>query len=157
MTRGGKTQRARPACVLLVLAALVLPACTPSQDSSPPAPTSPPTGSPPPLTLRIPVGKEAPSRIYEAPGQREPQQPRFLVGPGQRFQVRIDNRDRYVHTFILAEADLDLVARQSKTVTVRNVRAPTTPGTYRFYCRYVPATMNGQLVVAADSRTDPPS
>jgi hypothetical protein len=107
------------------------------------------TGPAPPaaLTLLVASSGRSPRRVYQVPGQPGTQ-PGFLVRPGQRLRVRVDNRDAFVHRLTLPQAGLDLDAWPRRTATSREVRAPTTPGIYPFLCPFARATMNGRLVVS---------
>jgi heme/copper-type cytochrome/quinol oxidase subunit 2 len=139
-----RPRRARPV-VVAVLAALALAACSDGDDPSPP-PRSMPPAQPAALRLLVTSDDRSPSRVYEAPGQIGTQ-PRFVARPGQGLWVRVDNQDAYLHSFALPQASVDLNARPHAISTSRQVRAPTTPGVYRFFCRFAQGTMNGELVV----------
>jgi heme/copper-type cytochrome/quinol oxidase subunit 2 len=139
-----RPQSAAP--VVALLAVLALAGCG-DDDPSPPPP-SPPPAQPAALTLQVTGDDQPPSRVYEAPGQQPGTQPRFFVRPGQRLRIRVDNQDAYVHSLTLPQAGLDLNAWPREISTSRQVRAPTTPGVYTFFCRYAHGTMNVQLVIS---------
>ena len=131
--------------------------------------TAPTTTIPPPTTkaavaprprrtLRLitrNLGTEAnPDRVYLAPGQiggeqaLEGRHPSFAVRPGERVRVRVDNQDRYIHSFTFAKARVNLDVWEGTTESV-TFEAPSTPGRYQFYCRYRRIGMSGTLVVRA--------
>jgi plastocyanin len=132
-------------------------------DSTTPTVTSPPTttraaAAPRPRTLRLVtrnLGSEAaPNRVYLAPGQIGVEEalggrhPSFVVRPGEALRVRVDNQDRYIHSFTFAKARANLDIWEGTTDSV-TFKAPTSPGRYQFYCRYRRIGMSGTLVVRA--------
>ena len=94
-----------------------------------------------------------PNRVYLVPGQVDPGQarhgvrPSFVVRPGEALRMRVDNQDQYVHSFTFAKSRVNLDAWEDEVSTTATFRAPTTPGTYQFYCRYRKVGMSGTLVV----------
>jgi Cupredoxin-like domain len=120
-----------------------------------PAPT---TTAPPPrprvltLVTRNLRTEADPNRVYLVPGQvtaaqaQAGRRPRFAARPGEALRVRVDNQDRYIHSFTFAKARVNLDAWEG-TVSAATFRAPKTPGTYQFYCRYRKVGMSGTLVV----------
>ncbi len=93
-----------------------------------------------------------PNRVYLAPGQvnaaqaRYGKRPAFVVRPGEALRIRVDNQDRYIHSFTFAKVRVNLDAWEG-TVSVATFKAPSTAGTYEFYCRYRKVGMSGTLVV----------
>jgi plastocyanin len=91
--------------------------------------------------------------VYLVPGQVDPGQarhgvrPSFVVRPGEALRMRVDNQDQYVHSFTFAKSRVNLDAWEDEVSTTATFRAPTTPGTYQFYCRYRKVGMSGTLVV----------
>jgi plastocyanin len=131
--------------VVALLAVLALPGCG-DGDPSPPPPPPPPTQLAA-LTL-VTGGDRSPSRVYEAPGQQPGTRPRFVVRPGQRLRVRVDNKDAYVHSFMFPQAGVDLVAWPREASTTKEFRAPMRPGAYTFFCRWGNSRgMSGELIV----------
>lgn len=137
----------------------------PGQGAVTPAPRPTPTSAPPPPTTTAPrrprvltlitrnVRSEAnPNRVYLAPGQvtatqaRQGKQPQFVVRPGEALRVRVDNQDRYIHSFTFARARVNLDAWEG-AVSAARFKAPSKPGVYEFYCRYRRVGMAGTLVV----------
>jgi hypothetical protein len=122
-----------------------------------PAP-APATTAPPPrprvltLVTRNIRTEADPNRVYLVPGQvtaaqaQAGKRPRFTARPGEALRVRVDNRDRYIHSFTFAKARVNLDAWEG-TVSAATFRAPKTAGTYQFYCRYRKVGMSGTLVV----------
>jgi plastocyanin len=120
-----------------------------------PAPT---TTAPPPrprvltLVTRNLQTEADPNRVFLAPGQVNATQalagkhPVFVVRRGERLRVRVDNQDRYIHSFTFAKARVNLDAWEG-TVSAVTFTAPRTAGTYQFYCRYRKVGMSGALVV----------
>jgi hypothetical protein len=143
MTAAGRT-------IVALAVVLVTVACS-GDDPSGQGPVQPQgaTEPAPPaaLTLLVASRGRPPRRVYQVPGQPGTQ-PGFLVRPGQRLRVRVDNQDAFVHRFTLPQAGLDLAAWPGTTATSTEVRAPTTPGIYPFFCPFAQATMNGRLVVS---------
>jgi Cupredoxin-like domain len=94
-----------------------------------------------------------PNRVYLVPGKLTPGQashgarPSFVVRPGEALRMRVDNQDQYVHSFTFAKSRVNLDAWEGEVSTTATFRAPTTPGTYQFYCRYRKVGMSGTLVV----------
>jgi plastocyanin len=125
--------------------------------TAPPA-TTRPAAAPRPRTLRLVtrnLGTEAaPNRVYLAPGQLGAQEalggrhPSFVVRPGETVRVRVDNQDRYIHSFTFAKARVNLDVWEGTTGSA-TFKAPTSPGSYQFYCRYRRIGMSGTLVVRA--------
>jgi cupredoxin-like protein len=125
--------------------------------TAPPAPT---TTAPPPrprllrLVTRNIQTESDPNRVYLAPGQvtaeqaRRGARPRFVVRAGQPLKVRVDNEDLYIHSFTFAKARVNLDIWEG-TADSATFDAPSTPGTYQFYCRYRKIGMSGTLVVRA--------
>lgn len=83
---------------------------------------------------------------YLAPGQAGTQ-PRFVVRPGERLRMRVDNKDAYKHSFTFAPSRVDLDAREHTVSVTGPFRAPTNPGTYSFYCKYRYTGMDGRIIV----------
>jgi plastocyanin len=127
----------------------------PARTTAPPPPTTTAPRRPRVLTLVARnVRTEAnPNRVYLAPGQvtatqaRHGKQPEFVVRPGEALRVRVDNQDRYIHSFTFAKARVNLDAWEG-TVSAATFKAPSRPGVYQFYCRYRKVGMAGTLVVA---------
>jgi hypothetical protein len=148
---------------IVVLAVLVVTvACSGDDPSGQPSlqPQRATAPAPPAvLTLLVASRGPSPSRVFQVPGQPGTR-PGFLVRPGQPLRVRVDNRDGYVHRLTLPQVGMDLVAWPRRTATSGEVRAPTTPGIYPFFCPFAEATMNGQLVVSGrpsgSSKRQPP-
>jgi plastocyanin len=121
---------------------------------APPATTTAPPPKPRVLTLvaRNIRSEADPNRVYLVPGQVTAAQaaaggrPRFVVRAGEALRVRVDNQDRYIHSFTFAKARVNLDAWEG-TVSAATFRAPKTAGTYQFYCRYRKVGMSGTLVV----------
>jgi plastocyanin len=123
-----------------------------------PAPAAPATTAPPPrprvltLVTRNIRSEADPNRVYLVPGQVTAAQaqagklPRFTARPGEALRVRVDNQDRYIHSFTFTKARVNLDAWEG-TVSAATFRAPKTAGTYQFYCRYRKVGMSGTLVV----------
>jgi plastocyanin len=92
--------------------------------------------------------------VYLAPGQLGAQEalggrhPSFVVRPGETVRVRVDNQDRYIHSFTFAKARVNLDVWEGTTGSA-TFKAPTSPGSYQFYCRYRRIGMSGTLVVRA--------
>lgn len=107
-------------------------------------PASPTTTMPPPrprvLTL---ITKDL---AYLAPGQAGTQ-PRFVVRPGERLRMRVDNKDAYKHSFTFAPSKVDLDAGEHTVSVTGPFRAPTKAGTYSFYCKYRYTGMDGRIIV----------
>jgi hypothetical protein len=83
---------------------------------------------------------------YLAPGQAGTQ-PRFVVRPGERLRMRVDNKDAYQHSFTFAPSRVDLDAGEHTVSVTGPFRAPTNPGTYTFYCKYRYTGMDGRIIV----------
>ena len=83
---------------------------------------------------------------YLAPGQAGTQ-PRFVVRPGERLRMRVDNKDAYKHSFTFAPSKVDLDAGEHTVSVTGPFRAPTSPGTYTFYCKYRYTGMDGRIIV----------
>jgi hypothetical protein len=83
---------------------------------------------------------------YLAPGQAGTQ-PRFVVRPGERLRMRVDNKDAYKHSFTFAPSKVDLDAGEHKVSVTGPFRAPASPGTYSFYCKYRYTGMDGRILV----------
>jgi hypothetical protein len=83
---------------------------------------------------------------YLAPGQAGTQ-PRFVVRPGERLRMRVDNKDAYKHSFTFAPSKVDLDAGEHTVSVTGPFRAPTNPGTYTFYCKYRYTGMDGRIIV----------
>jgi hypothetical protein len=107
-------------------------------------PASAPTTMPPPrprvLTL---ITKDL---AYLAPGQAGTH-PSFVVRPGERLRMRVDNEDAYKHSFTFAPSKVDLDAGEHTASVTGPFRAPTNPGTYSFYCKYRYTGMDGRIIV----------
>lgn len=107
-------------------------------------PASPTTTMPPPrprvLTL---ITKDL---AYLAPGQAGTQ-PSFVVRPGERLRMLVDNKDAYKHSFTFAPSKVDLDAGEHTVSVTGPFRAPTNPGTYSFYCKYRYTGMDGRIIV----------
>jgi plastocyanin len=124
--------------------------------TTPPAPTTTAAAAPRPRVLRLitrNIQTEAnPNRVFLAPGKVDAEQarhgrrPQFVVRPGESLQVRVDNQDRYVHSFTFAKARVNLDIFEGTADSVR-FDAPAAAGTYQFYCRYRKVGMSGTLVV----------
>jgi hypothetical protein len=126
-----------------------------------PAPAKPARAAPPapakPRVLKLitrNIQSEAdPNRVYLVPGRVSPSQarhglrPSFVVRPGEALRMRVDNQDQYVHSFTFAKSRVNLDAWEGEVSTSATFKAPTTPGTYQFYCRYRKVGMSGTLVV----------
>ena len=82
---------------------------------------------------------------YLAPGQAGTQ-PRFVVRPGERLRMRVDNKDAYQHSFTFAPSKVDLDAGEHTVSVTGPFRAPTNPGTYSFYCKYRYTGMDGRII-----------
>ena len=65
---------------------------------------------------------------YLAPGQAGTQ-PSFVVRPGERLRMRVDNKDAYKHSFTFAPSKVDLDAGEHTVSVTGPFRAPTNPGT----------------------------
>jgi hypothetical protein len=117
-----------------------------------PATTTPPRPRVLTLVTRNIRTEADPNRVYLVPGQVTAAQaaagkrPRFVVRPGEALRVRVDNQDRYIHSFTFATARVNLDAWEG-TVSAATFRAPKAAGTYQFYCRYRKVGMSGILVV----------
>jgi len=121
----------------------------------PPAPT---TTKPPPrprvltLVTRNIRTETDPNRVYLAPGQvnvsqaRYGKRPAFVVRPGEALRIRVDNQDRFIHSFTFAKARVNLDAWEG-AVSTATFNAPRAAGIYEFYCRYRKVGMSGTLVV----------
>jgi plastocyanin len=119
---------------------------------------APTTTAPPPkprvltLVTRNIRTEADPNRVYLVSGQVTAAQaaagrrPRFVARPGEALRVRVDNQDRYIHSFTFAKARVNLDAWEG-TVSAATFRAPKTAGTYQFYCRYRKVGMSGTLLV----------
>jgi hypothetical protein len=83
---------------------------------------------------------------YLAPGQAGTQ-PRFVVRPGERLRMRVDNKDAYRHSFTFAPSKVDLDAGEHTVSVTGPFRAPTKAGTYSFYCKYRYTGMDGRIIV----------
>jgi hypothetical protein len=83
---------------------------------------------------------------YLAPGQAGTQ-PSFVVRPGERLRMRVDNKDPYKHSFTFAPSKVDLDAGEHTVSVTGPFRAPTNPGTYSFYCKYRYTGMDGRVIV----------
>jgi hypothetical protein len=83
---------------------------------------------------------------YLAPGQAGTQ-PSFVVRPGERLRMRVDNKDAYKHSFTFAPSKVDLDAGEHTVSVTGPFRAPTNPGTYSFYCKYRYTGMDGRIIV----------
>ena len=83
---------------------------------------------------------------YLAPG-RAGTQPSFVVRPGERLRMRVDNKDAYKHSFTFAPSKVDLDAGEHAVSVTGPFRAPTNPGTYSFYCKYRYTGMDGRIIV----------
>jgi hypothetical protein len=109
-----------------------------------PTPASATTTMPPPqprvLTL---ITKDL---AYLASGQADTQ-PSFVVRPGERLRMRVDNKDAYKHSFTFAPSKVDLDAGEHTVSVTGPFRAPTNPGTYSFYCKYRYTGMDGRIIV----------
>jgi hypothetical protein len=131
----------------------VIAAATPTT-KPPPAPAT--TAAPLPRVLSLitrNIGTEQnPDRVYLQHGAvdiadaRQGRRPQFVVRRGQLLKMRVDNQDRFIHSFTFAKARVNLDAWEG-TVSSATFKAPTTPGTYQFYCRYRKLGMSGTLVV----------
>jgi len=126
-----------------------------------PAPTTTTPPRPRVLTLITRnIRTEAdPNRVYLVPGQvtaalaHDGKRPQFVARPGEALRVRVDNQDRYIHSFTFAKARVNLDAWEG-TVSAATFRAPSTAGTYQFYCRYRKVGMSGTLVVRGSPAGD---
>ena len=131
----------------------VITAATPT--SAPPKATAT-TAAPLPRVLSLitrNIGTEQnPDRVYLQQGAvdvtqaRQGRHPQFVVRRGELIRMRVDNQDRFIHSFTFAKAKVNLDAWEGTTSSA-TFRAPTTPGTYQFYCRYRKLGMSGTLVV----------
>ena len=83
---------------------------------------------------------------YLAPGQAGTR-PRFVVRPGEGLRMRVDNKDAYQHSFTFAPSKVDLDAGEHTVSVTGPFRAPTSPGTYSFYCKYRYTGMDGRIIV----------
>ena len=83
---------------------------------------------------------------YLSPGQAGTQ-PSFVVRPGERLRMRVDNKDAYKHSFTFAPSKVDLDAGEHTVSVTGPFRAPTNPGTYSFYCKYRYTGMDGRIIV----------
>jgi hypothetical protein len=130
-----------------------------SAASSAPSSTAPSTTTPAHPRVLALVTKnlgteENPDRVYLAQGQKGIH-PVFIVRPGELIQVRIDNRDTVLHTWTFPEERRNLEAYEDPQLqqplteisTTKPFLAPTSPGRYRFYCRYRKPGMFGWMVV----------
>jgi plastocyanin len=149
---------AQPALPVLVPYGGADDATTPTV-TVPPETTRPAAApAPRPRTLRLVtrnLGSEAaPNRVYLAPGQLGAEaalagrHPSFVVRPGERLRVQVDNQDRYIHSFTFAKARVNLDVWEGTTGSA-TFKAPASPGRYQFYCRYRRIGMSGTLVVRA--------
>jgi hypothetical protein len=95
---------------------------------------------------------ENPDRVYLQPGKVDAAQaargahPRFVVRRRELLRIRVDNQDQFIHSFTFAKSRVNLDAWEG-TVSAATFKAPTSPGTYQFYCRYRKIGMSGTLVV----------
>ena len=99
------------------------------------------------------VGTEQnPDRVYLQRGvvgvaqALQGRHPQFVVRRGEVLKMRVDNQDRLLHSFTFGKARVNLDAWEG-TISSATFHAPTTPGTYQFYCRYRKIGMSGTLVV----------
>jgi hypothetical protein len=149
---------AQPAVILPdtghgAVSAATTPAPAPTTTTTPPRPRM--------LTLITRnIRTEAdPNRVYLVPGQvtaaqaHDGKRPQFVARPGEALRVRVDNQDRYIHSFTFAKARVNLDAWEG-TVSAATFRAPSTAGTYQFYCRYRKVGMSGTLVVRGSPAGD---
>ena len=83
---------------------------------------------------------------YLAPGQAGTQ-PRFVVRPGERLRMRVDNKDASKHSFTFAPSKVDLDAGEHSVSVTGPFRAPTKAGTYSFYCKDRDTGMDGRIIV----------
>jgi hypothetical protein len=83
---------------------------------------------------------------YFAPAQAGTQ-PRFVVRPGERLRMRVDNKDAYRHSFTFVPSKVDLDAGEHTVSVTGPFRAPTKAGTYSFYCKYRYTGMDGRIIV----------
>jgi Cupredoxin-like domain len=120
-------------------------------------PPAPPTTAPPrphvlSLVTRNIGTAQNPDRVYLQPGKVDAAQaargahPRYVVRRRELLRIRVDNQDQFIHSFTFAKARVNLDAWEG-TVSAATFKAPTTPGTYQFYCRYRKIGMSGTLVV----------
>lgn len=126
--------------------------------SAPTATSAAPTTAPPKPRVLTLITKnlgteENPDRVYVARGQKGTH-PQFVVRPGERIQVRVDNQDTVIHSWTFAKTRQNLEAWEdagpaplSEISTTKPFLAPRTPGTYTFYCRYRKVGMSGTLIV----------
>jgi plastocyanin len=159
-TRPASAQPALPAVGPYGDPAATEPAPTTAPSAAYPAPktTEPPatTAAARPRVLRLVTRnlqtEASPNRVYLAPGQVSAEQaargrrPRFVVRAGEALTVRVANQDLYLHSFTFAKARVNLDIWEGTTDSA-TFDAPTTPGTYQFYCRYRKVGMSGTLVV----------
>jgi len=124
-----------------------------------PATTTPPRPRMLTLITRNIRTEADPNRVYLVPGQvtaaqaHHGKRPQFVARPGEALRVRVDNQDRYIHSFTFAKARVNLDAWEG-TVSAATFRAPSTAGTYQFYCRYRKVGMSGTLVVRGSPAGD---
>jgi plastocyanin len=83
---------------------------------------------------------------YLAPGQAGTQ-PSFVVRPGERLRMRVDNKDASKHSFTFAPSKVDLDAGEHAVSVTGPFRTPTKAGTYSFYCKYRYTGMDGRIIV----------
>lgn len=144
----GRSAAARPAPTYQ---GAVTAATTPTRRPAP-ATTAPPLPRVLSLITRNIGTEQNPDRVYLQPGRVNAAQaaqgahPQFVVRRGQLLRMRVDNQDQFIHSFTFAKARVNLDAWEG-TVSAATFKAPTTPGTYQFYCRYRKVGMAGTLVV----------
>lgn len=99
------------------------------------------------------IGTEQnPDRVYlqhgvvGVPQALQGRHPQFVVRRGELIRMRVNNQDQFIHSFTFAKSRVNLDAWEGTTSSA-TFRAPTTPGTYQFYCRYRKIGMSGTLVV----------
>jgi heme/copper-type cytochrome/quinol oxidase subunit 2 len=133
-------------------AAVATPATTAPAGEVSAATTAPPRTTPPArprvvgTLITKNLGTEAsPDRVYVAAGQSGTH-PRFVARPGERIQIKVNNKDTVIHSFTFDQARVNLDAWAGK-ISTEAFLAPKKPGTYSFYCRYRKVGMSGSLVV----------
>jgi hypothetical protein len=142
----------RPAATLGRAAVQAVPTPAPAKPARAPAP-APARPRVLKLITRNIQSEANPNRVYLVPGRLSPSQarhglrPSFVVRPGEALRMRVDNQDQYVHSFTFARSRVNLDAWEGEVSTTATFKAPTTPGTYQFYCRYRKVGMSGTLVV----------
>jgi hypothetical protein len=142
----------RPAATLGRAAVQAVPTPAPAKPARAPAP-APAKPRVLKLITRNIQSEANPNRVYLVPGRLSPSQarhglrPSFVVRPGEALRMRVDNQDQYVHSFTFARSRVNLDAWEGEVSTTATFKAPTTPGTYQFYCRYRKVGMSGTLVV----------